>query len=103
MSKLSRVWALMGTVVNKPATALAPASYHAIMDTTKLERLGERRRKLEQELAEVEEQIHAEATAALLAGVRPVDVARLSTYSPAQVRVIARTAGIGPARPGRAA
>ena len=70
------------------------------MDTTELERLGQRRRELLAELAVTEERIHAAAVDALRAGVRPVDVARLSTYSAAQLRNIARLAGVGPLRTG---
>lgn len=73
------------------------------MDTKALERLGAKRERLRQELTEIEEQIIELAVEALRQGELPTKVARVSGYSPAQLRNRARAAGLPPARPGRKA
>jgi hypothetical protein len=73
------------------------------MDTKELRRIGTRRQKAEREAAELAEQLRPLAVAALRDGMRPAEVVEITGWSAAQVRNIARTAGIGPARRGRAA
>jgi len=67
---------------------------------TKLAQLGTRRDELRRQLAEVEGQLHDAIRAALADGCRPGEVVELSSYSPAQVRNVARAAGLPPARRG---
>lgn len=71
------------------------------MDTDELRRLGTKRARLIRELDEVSERIRALAVEALRSDVPPVEVQRLSGYSHAQVRNVARAAGLPPARRGR--
>jgi hypothetical protein len=70
------------------------------MDTDELRRLGTKRGKLIRELDEVSERIRELAVAALRGGVPVVDVLKDSGYSHAQLRNIARAAGLPPARRG---
>ena len=66
--------------------------------------LAKLRKAHEQARARVDETSRAlriAVIAALRAGVRPRDVQQQSGWSPAQVRAIARGAGLDPAKPGR--
>lgn len=72
------------------------------MDTTEIRRLAARRERLRREAITVSECLRELAAEALREGVRPGMVAKLTGYSPAQVRIIARADGIAPGRPGRA-
>lgn len=73
------------------------------MDTREFRRLGQRRREAEREAATLTEQLRPAVADQLRAGMRPADVAEITGWSLAQVRNIARAAGVGPARRGRAA
>lgn len=73
------------------------------MDTTELRRVGARRIKAEREQADLAEKLRPLAEQALREGARPAEVAALTGWSPAQIRNIARAAGIGPAPRGRPA
>lgn len=72
------------------------------MDAKELARTGAKRAKLTADLAAANERLTTLAEQALRDGMRPGEVVRLSTLSPAQVRMIARRAGVGPATPGPA-
>lgn len=73
------------------------------MDTDELRRLGTKRARLMRELDDVSARVRELAVAALRADVPPAEVIRLSGYSHAQLRNVARAAGLPPARPGRKA
>lgn len=73
------------------------------MDTAELRRIGTRRQEAEREAAELAEQLRPLAVDALRAGMRPSEVREITGWSLAQIRIIARAAGIGPARRGVAA
>lgn len=73
------------------------------MDIAALKRLGARRKKALDEANSLAEELRPLAEQALREGMPPVEVAKLTHWSPAQVRIIARTAGIGPAQRGRRA
>jgi hypothetical protein len=72
------------------------------MDVKEFRRLGERRRKAEAEAASLTEQLRPLAAEALRAGIRPGEVTDITGWSKAQIRNIARAAGVDPARRGRA-
>jgi hypothetical protein len=72
------------------------------MDLKEFRRIGARRQKAEREAAELAERLRPLAVAALRAGVRPAEVVEITGWSAAQVRTIARVAGLGPAKRGPA-
>lgn len=68
------------------------------MDTDELRRLGSKRARLRRELDEVSERIRELAVDALRNDIPPARVQELSGYSHAQVRNMARAAGLPPRR-----
>jgi len=68
-----------------------------------LRRLGAIRTRALAEVEDVGEAMRPFIVEALRDGMRPGEVVKLTGYSPAQVRVIARVAGLEPARRGKAA
>lgn len=70
------------------------------VDTSEAKRLGAKRKRLLNEAEAISERLREHAADMLRAGLAPAEVKELTGYSAAQVRIIARTAGVGPARPG---
>lgn len=70
------------------------------MDITELRRVGTAHAAAEARERELAERLYALVVDALRAGLRPGDVAKLAQLSSAQVRVVARRAGLEPARRG---
>lgn len=74
------------------------------MDTLKqLSRSGARRIRAEREEREVAEELRPLVVQALREGARPGEVAKLTGWSTAQIRTIARAAGLPDARRRRTA
>jgi len=71
------------------------------VDTDELKRLGAARKRADERARELAEQLRPAAIEALRAGVRPGEVAEITGWSPAQLRVIARIAGVEPAKRGK--
>lgn len=67
------------------------------MDTDELRKLGAKRKKLIDDLDQVSERVRELAVEALRANVPPSKVQELAGYSTAQIRNIARAAGLPPA------
>lgn len=67
-----------------------------------MKRIKSRREKISREDRELSDRLRDLVEQALRAGHRPGEVAAESGWSPAQVRIVARVAGLAPARPGRA-
>ena len=70
---------------------------------TELRRIGAKRQKAEREERDAADALRPLVAAALREGARPKDVAEATGWSHAQVRNVARQAGLPPARRGRAA
>lgn len=73
------------------------------MDIKEFKRVGTRRVKAEREANALADQLRPMAAEALQAGMRPAEVCEITGWSPAQVRNIARAAGVGPAKRGKPA
>jgi hypothetical protein len=73
------------------------------VNTDELSRIGAKRQRAEREEREAAEQLRPLVAQALRDGVRPGEVAKLTGWSHAQVRNVARAAGVPPARRGIAA
>lgn len=67
------------------------------MSTTDLRRLGAKRMRLEADERAVADQLRPLIADALRGGMRPAEACELTGWSPAQIRIIARAAGVGPA------
>lgn len=69
----------------------------------KLRRIGAKRQRAEREEREAADELRPLVATALREGARPKDVIEATGWSHAQVRNVARVAGLPPARRGRMA
>lgn len=72
------------------------------METKEIRRLGQRRMKAIADERHLSEALRPLVIDALREGARPGEIVELTGWSPAQVRIIARAAGLPPAKRGTA-